>query len=388
MTLGELRVFLEDHLNNDIVPFWLKHAIDPQGGLCSCISDQGVIHSHDKYMWSQLRAIWTFSALYNTIEKKPQYLDIAKQIAAFAMKHGRDEQKLWVFAVDRQGKHLIGHTSVYAGGFAILGFCELYRATGDRQYLDIAIETASIDRDRINSGQKLPVAPYEIPDGLKTHGVSMMYSLAFHELAKDTGDAQWSAEALKHANLVMNEYLKPDRKALVEYVKLDGSFDDSPAGRAVVPGHAVESMWFQIHQFEHLGLRDQSLRAVEAMRWHMERGWDSEFGGLFLGMDLDGKEPPYWKFADTKLWWPQTEAMYGMLLAHAISGESWCLDWYWKVHDIAFAHYPVKKHGEWTQRLDREFKPLKSVVALPVKDPFHLPRVLIYSIDLLKKMGY
>lgn len=387
MPLGDLRVFLENHLNQSIVPFWLKHAIDPQGGINSCISDDGVILSYDKYMWSQLRAIWTFSALYNRIEKKQQYLGIARQIAAFAIKHGRDDQQRWVFAVTREGKPLIGHTSIYAGGFAILGFSELYRATGDRQYLEVALDTARRDRDRINSGESLPIAPYEIPPGLKTHGVSMMYSLAFQELAKDTGDPMWADEALKHAREVMDLYLQKDRKALVEYIKLDGSFDDSPPGRAVVPGHAIESMWFQIHQFEHLDMRDQSLRAIEAMRWHMELGWDKEYGGLFLGLDLDGKEPPYWKFADTKLWWPQTEALYGLLLAYSISREEWCLDWYWKMHEVAFKHYPVKEHGEWTQRLDRQFQPLKSVVALPVKDPFHLPRVLIFSIEVLRKMG-
>ena len=72
MTLPQLRAFLEDHLLNFVMPFWLRHAIDPRGGICTCINDDGSINSYDKLMWSQLRAIWTFSALYNRIEKRQQ----------------------------------------------------------------------------------------------------------------------------------------------------------------------------------------------------------------------------------------------------------------------------------------------------------------------------
>ncbi|MEW5720614.1 MAG: AGE family epimerase/isomerase, partial [Chloroflexota bacterium] len=46
------------------IPFWTKHGIDwhaERGGICTCIADDGRVLSDDKYMWSQLRAIWTFS---------------------------------------------------------------------------------------------------------------------------------------------------------------------------------------------------------------------------------------------------------------------------------------------------------------------------------------
>jgi N-acylglucosamine 2-epimerase len=41
--------------------------------------------------------------------------------------------------------------------------------------------------------------------------------------------------------------------------------------------------------------------------------------------------------------------------------------------------------GEWRQRLDRKGKPMTTVVALPVKDPFHLPRALILSLEVLRQ---
>lgn len=399
--LGDLRKFLEHHLRHHIMPFWFKHAlpVNNQGGINTCLADDGSLLSEDKYMWSQLRAIYTFSAMYNHVDRDPKFLEVAIQVADFAQKFGKDEQGRWVFAVTKEGKPHIGHTSIYADGFAIMGFTELYNATGDPAHLNIALETYRSVKPRLDPTKPIPVAPYDTPPGLKTHGISMIFSIVFHELAKAAKDAQLAgdlegdiaktiaADALSHANQVMGDYLKPEQKALLEYVKLDGSIDDSPQGRTIVPGHAIESMWFQIHQFQDLGMHEQSRQAVAAVQWHMDRGWDEEFGGIVLGQDIKGLEP-FWKFPDAKLWWPQTEALYALLLSHDITGEPWCLDWYWKLHDVAFTHYPDKDHGEWYQRLDRKFQLIKEVVALPVKDPFHLPRALIMCIKLLKKMGH
>jgi N-acylglucosamine 2-epimerase len=56
------------------------------------------------------------------------------------------------------------------------------------------------------------------------------------------------------------------------------------------------------------------------------------------------------------------------------------------VHDLSFKHYPVPEHGEWTQKLDRQFRKITDVVALPVKDPFHLPRAIMLCVESLARM--
>ena len=35
--------------------------------------------------------------------------------------------------------------------------------------------------------------------------------------------------------------------------------------------------------------------------------------------------------------------------------------------------------GEWRQRLDRAGQPVTELIALPVKDPFHLPRAALLA---------
>lgn len=370
-----------------VVPFWLQHAVDRQhGGLLTCISDEGQVLSQDKYMWSQLRAIWTFSALYNKIERRQEWLDVAWHVYNFASKYGRDDQGRWVFAVDKEGRILQGATSIFADGFALYGLAELARATHDQDVIDLALDTYANVQQRLARPGSYEIAPYTMPEGVKAHAVSMIFALVFGELGHTLGRQDIIEASLVHANEIMNVYLRPEQKLLYEYVQLDNSLLDSHQGRTIVPGHAIESMWFMIHIFQQQGRQEEIRRAVEAIKWHVELGWDEQYGGIVLARDAEGGEP-WWKFGDSKLWWPHTETLYALLLAYEVSGEDWCLDWYERVHNYAFSHYPVPHYGEWTQKLDRQGRKFTETVALPVKDPFHLPRALIYCIQLLHRLA-
>ncbi len=384
----DLLAIYRSELLERTVPFWLKHAIDRQnGGILTCISDEGQVLSEDKYMWSQLRAIWTFSALYNKIEQKQAWLDVAEHIFNFVKSCGRDDQGQWVFCVDKDGSITQGSTSIYADGFAIYGLTELAKATGSREAIDLALETYENVQRRLNQPGSYKTEPYPLPKGVKAHGISMIFSLVFNELGHFLNNQEIIEAGLYHAGEVLDVYLQPEQKKLYEFRHLNNSAIDSPRGRAIVPGHAIESMWFMIHIYRHTGNEARVRQAVEAIKWHIELGWDEAYGGILLGLDAKGGQP-WWKFADSKIWWPHTEALYALLLAYEISGEQWCLDWYERVHNYTFSHYPVAKYGEWTQKLDRQGQKFTDTVALPVKDPFHLPRSLIYCIQVLERLAH
>ncbi len=384
--LVDLLAIYRAELLERVVPFWLDHAIDWQnGGILTCISDEGQILSEDKYMWSQLRAMWTFSALYNRIERRQEWLDVARHILNFVKRYGRDNQGRWVFCVDKEGQILQGATSIYADGFAIYGLTELARATHDQAVIDLALETYENVQSRLAVPGSYQTSPFETPEGGKAHAISMIFSLAFNELGQYLGDQAMIDASLFHAGEVLDVYLRPERKLLYEFVYRDNSLIGSSQGRSIVPGHAIESMWFMIHIYRHAGDEARVRQAVEAIKWHVEFGWDEEYGGILHARDAEGGAP-WWRFADAKLWWPHTEALYALLLAYEISGQLWCLDWFERVHNYAFSHYPVPKYGEWTQKLDRRGKKFSDTVALPVKDPFHLPRALIYCSEVLQKL--
>lgn len=369
------------------VPFWMKHAIDwKHGGILTCISDEGQVLSTDKYMWSQLRAIWTFSALYNHIEARQEWLDVARHIFGFAKRYGRDKDGRWVFAVDEQGSVLQGATSIYADGFAIYGLTELARVTGDQEVIALALETYENVQRRLAHPGSYETAPYPLPEGVKAHGVSMIFSLVFHELGRLLNDEAILSAGLQQAEEVMTAFLRPDQGLLYEYVTLHNTLIDSPQGRAIVPGHAIESMWFMIHIYRYWENKSRIDEAMATIKRHIEYGWDEQYEGILLSRDAAGGDP-WWPFADSKLWWPHTEALYALLLAYENSGDDWALEWFEKVHNYAFGHYPVPSYGEWTQKLDRQGKQFTQTVALPVKDPFHLPRSLIYCTAVLERLA-
>ncbi|MBN2582573.1 MAG: AGE family epimerase/isomerase, partial [Planctomycetes bacterium] len=86
-----------------------------------------------------------------------------------------------------------------------------------------------------------------------------------------------------------------------------------------------------------------------------------------------------------KLWWPMTEALYALLLAWQVSGDSRYLALHHKVHDWSWAHFRDDECGEWFGYLDRQGRPTHDLKGGAYKGFFHLPRALLYSIRLLSQ---
>jgi N-acylglucosamine 2-epimerase len=370
-------------LLDGVVPFWLERGIDHEfGGVLSCMSDDGQVLSGDKFIWSQARSVWTFAALYNRIEPRPEFLEAARNSVRFLLAHGRDDRGRWVYHTDREGRVLEGATSIGSDVFAIYGLSEYYRATRDELALSVARQTFERVVRRIEEPDFNDTAPYPMPPGWRNHAMPMGMTLITHELAQTLGDDKLEALADQYVDRIMRHFVKPERKILLEFLTHDYQELPPPAGTFVMPGHAIESMWFVLHVARHRGDRDLIERAVEVIRWHLELAWDDEFGGLLLSRDIKGGEP-FLPHSQKKLWWPHVEALYATLLAYELTGQDWCLAWYKKVADWSWAHFPMPNCGEWYQRLTREGKPSSEVIALPVKDPFHLPRGAILIAQLM-----
>jgi len=381
--------WLREHLFGQVLPFWKRHARDEQGGLCTCLDDTGRIVSTEKWLWSQWRAVWVFSRLYRTLGCEERWLHWARQIAEFCRRHGWDaDADGWALVLARDGKIRRGYESIYVDAFAIYGLTELYRASGDTGLLETACRTADAARRKLAQPyDRIPHFPYPIPRGAKPHGIPMLWSFTLAELADASGERRFRQAADALSEEIFRDFLRPRRGLIHEFVRLDGGEYAPPAGTAVVPGHAIESMWFQAHVLAQLGRNEARADAIfPAMLRHLEIGWDDAGGGgIRLAVDADGNEPVGWNFADTKLWWPHTEALYATLLGWERTRRPEFLAWYEKLWRVCLEHFVDWENGEWRQKLDREFRPITDVVALPVKDPFHLPRSLMLQIELLEQ---
>ena len=319
----------------------------------------------------------------NRIDPQPRFLEAARSTIDFLVAHGRDPEGRWVYRTSREGQILEGPTSIYSDCFVAYGFSEYYRAVKDQAVLDVALAAFNRACQRMESPDFRETAPYKLPPGRRPHGVPMILTEVANELAQTTGDPAIEAAADEYASRVMNRFVRPNRKLLLEY--LNSQYEELPPneGSFVNPGHAIESMWFVMHLARRRGDESMIRRAAEVIRWHLEAGWDKEYGGIFLGIDADGGAP-FLPHSEKKIWWPHTEAIYALLLAHKLTGEPWTEEWFDRIYDWSMAHFSMPEVGEWRQRLNRSGEPITELIALPVKDPFHLPRAVILSMQLLE----
>ena len=423
MSFGELRAFYEDQLHNDILRFWMARGVDRElGGFYTCFNNRGdkLLHPH-KFTWSQGRFVWMLSHLARTFGAAPQraeWLEAAGRGAEFLMEYARLPDGSCSFILSREGKPVLlnddgtaraarpgesYHTSIYADLFVTYGMAEYAIASGDRR----AYHFAQSLYDSAACRFFMPVyksEPYPVPPGYEIHGRPMMLVELTHTMAQ--ADERFGggrrAEFLRLGERSMAEILDKLRtpgNVIIEFWSADPAKRDTMLGTYVNPGHMLESMWFNIHLAERLGLKDRVAQSVAVMKAAVKLGWDEEYGGLPQFVHMAGGAPrggvPA-ELADTemirklkgnwdnKLWWPHSEALYALLLGYKCSGDEELLDWYWRVHEYTYRVFPNpdRSIGEWIHIRDRQGAPVDKVVALPVKDPFHITRVYSHLIEL------
>ncbi|MBE6559810.1 MAG: hypothetical protein E7662_01690 [Ruminococcaceae bacterium] len=363
-------------LNEEVMPFWLRYSADETGAINNCLAEDGTVLSRDRYIWSQGRALWTFSAMYNRIEKKQEYLDRADGLFRYLKSTGRASDGKWNYLYTGDGELLEGDVSIYVDGFVLAGMTEYYAVTGNEEAKQIALDIYANTLDRLGRPGSYKVAPYVIPEGMKTHGVNMIFAFFYDCLGRVLGRDDIRAEAYKLACEVLDKFYVREKDAILEFVNVDGSFSDTPEGRACVPGHAIECMWFLINIFETYGDTEKIRLCCALIRRHIELAYDAEKGGLRLALDIDGKEPCFWNKPTYKPWWVQLETLVATAYAYKHTGDTWFLEMHKKVNEYTFAHYPTG-YGDWYNWLDKDGN-IGESAALPVKDPFHLPRALMF----------
>jgi N-acylglucosamine 2-epimerase len=217
---------------------------------------------------------------------------------------------------------------------------------------------------------------------MRDHSIVMIRINLYQQFRRLFGGEEYT----KRIDVLMDElfryFVHEEKQALLESVWEDGSVHDSPEGRTVNPGHAVETAWFLLEEARARGdtaLRD---RAVQILDWSLDRGWDAEYGGLYSFVDVDGC-PAHQVEWDMKYWWPHTEALYATLLAYADTGAQAYWQWFERIADYSFGHFADPEHGEWFGYLHRDGTVSISVKGNDWKGPFHVPRGLFLVWRLL-----
>ena len=386
--LNDLQQFYADQLLKDTIPFWFPRSFDHEhGGYLFMRDADGSLIDDDKAVWIQGRAVWTLSTLYNTVEKKQEWLDGAKLGYDYLNKHCFDTDGRMFFHVTREGQPIRKRRYFFSETFYVIACAAYARASGDEVAADNArrifgkcIEYATIP------GLLEPKYTNTRPS--RGIGVPMIMMNTAQQLRENIGDPRCDELITGWINEIATYFVKDDIECVMEQVAPDGSIIDHIDGRTLNPGHAIEGGWFILAEALHRN-NDKQLIALgcRMIDYMWKRGWDNEHGGLFYFRDVYNKPvQEYWQ--DMKFWWPHNETIIATLLAYLLTRDEKYADMHRAVHEYAYRVFNDKENGEWFGYLHRDGSIAQTAKGNLFKGPFHLPRQEWLCMQLLKQFGH
>lgn len=384
--LQHLSSFYKDQLLNDTLPFWFPRSIDKEyGGYLLMRDRDGSLLDEDKAVWIQGRFAWLLATLYNTVEKKREWLEGAKTGIDFLRKHCFDRDGRMFFHLTREGKPVRKRRYFFSETFAVIAFAAYARASGDEELADEARRLFGKCLAYANGEIPLP-AKFENTRPSKGIGVPMIMINTAQQLRETIGDPRCDEWIEKWIGEIKKDFVKDEIRCVMEQVAPDGNILDHIDGRTLNPGHAIEGAWFILHEAKYRNndphLIDLGCRMLDYM-W--ERGWDKEYGGILYFRDVYHRPvQEYWQ--DMKFWWPQNEAIIATLLAYTLTENKEYLDWHRLIHDYGYLHFHDREHGEWFGYLRRDGTVAQAAKGNLFKGPFHLPRQEWYCWRLLNEI--
>jgi N-acylglucosamine 2-epimerase len=374
-----------DALFNDVIPFWERHSIDPEGGYFTCLDRRGEVYDTDKFVWLQGRQAWMFSVLYNTVEPKEEWLAVARHGIDFLRAHGRASNGDWYFSLTRQGEPLVQPYNIFSDCFAAMAFSQYALASRDDEARQIASSTFHnilVRRENPKGSWSKAVA-----------GTRPMRSFALPMILSNLSlELEWLLDGSElqalHDQLIadlLTHFLDADRGVMFEHVAPDGSHPDTFEGRLLNPGHGIEAMWFLMDLARRTNNDSLIKTAVDTTLHTLQAAWDQQFGGIYYFLDARGKPPQQLEW-DQKLWWVHIETLIALALGYQLTRNEQCLEWYERVHEYTWNHFPDPEYGEWFGYLNRRGEILLPLKGGKWKGCFHVPRGLLKLSRIFKEL--
>ena len=375
-----------DGLLQDTLPFWMKHCIDREhGGFCFALDRDGTPLSADKFLWLHGRFVWLLSTLYQTVEPKAEWLELARHGLDFMRRYGFDVDGRMFFMVTQDGRPLRKRRYLFSEAFAVMALAAYANAAKDDEAAQQAGDLFRLMIRYIATPGLLEPKTNPQTRPLKGLALPMILIVVAQTLRDATNDPLCDEWIQRSIDEIERDFMKPEFEAVLETVGTHGEFYDNFDGRMVCPGHAIEAAWFILHEAKFRGNDPRLIRlGCTILDWSWRLGWDDQFGGLLYYCDVKWlPSAEYWH--DMKFWWPHNEAIIATLLAYAMTGDAKYRKWHRLAHDWAHTHVPDPEFGEWFGYLHRDGTVSTQLKGNTWKGPFHLPRMQWYCWQLLKE---
>jgi cellobiose epimerase len=386
---------LNSELNRHILPFWINKMKDKENkGFYGRIDGYNRVDPEaGKGSILNARILWTFSAAFSATHEE-DYLNTANRAYDYCIKHFLNRRNGGVYwLLDKYGRPLETKNQIYALAFMIYGLSEYYRATGISQAAEESvglfhlIEKHSFD-NALNGYFEAFDENWKLLEDLRLSD-------------KDVNEKKTMNTHLHILEAYTNLYRCWDDPFLLERIKnllqvffekiIDSNtwhfrlfFDEQWNSRdaTVSYGHDIEGSWLLQEAAMVTGDEKLITRAKETannMVGHLlKEAFDAD-GGLFY--EAEGA-----RVRDTdKHWWPQAEALVGLINAWENTGEQQYFDQTLLVWDFIKKNMIDRKKGEWYFRVNREGQPYPEEDKAGFwKCPYHNSRACLELIHRLK----
>ncbi len=389
-----------EHLLEHVLPWWVSHGFDDAPGVLTGFDNDGRLVTADRFTWSQGRWAWLCSELADDaaagrLALDPgEWMSRCRSTVEFLVRFAVRDDGRTVFRTTKEGVPVPDAdgavaTSVFADLFAVLGIAGALRIDpkAPAEWLGVA-EHILTTAERSIAERTALSEPYPVPVGFRDLAGPMNLLHASAELLRAAPSTLATGVRDRALATLNRDFLGED--SWVEFRAEPSVSRQTLLARHRTPGHLLELLWMLVLAEETGGLPTDLGRYSGLAQRALELGWDREYGGLLRYVDEEGGRPTgrllgdqptryealVTQTWDTKLWWVHADTMVATALLAERTGSAALRAWDTKVRDYTFTTFPSPS-GEWLQVRDRRGSPLSTVVALPVKDPFHIIRALI-----------
>ena len=376
-TLKSYQNKFHSELYDNVLPFWLQNSLDQEfGGYFNCLDRDGSVYDTKKHVWLQGRQVWMMSKIHNTVAKAGEqspYLQAAELGARFLRKNARTKENRVYFALTREGKPAFLQRKMFSECFYVMAMAEYARASGDKAARK---EARSLFESVIQYAKNpallgKPVYKHSTP--VSELAVPMIL-LNLIEEVNDPGEDAYP-ELSKWCVKQIDKHIRPELGLVLETVGANGEVLDSPDGRLVNPGHAIEAGWFLMQyaiKTQNQKLQQQSLQMID---WSYDFGRDREYDGIYYFLDAKGHSPLQLEWP-MKLWWVHCETMVAFIMAYQLTGDPSYFRKFEHITSYCWNHFKDPRFPEWFGYLDRRGDVSQRFKGGPYKGCFHVPRSL------------
>lgn len=370
-------------LKDNILSFWEKYSVDPAGGFYGTVERDGTpVPDAPKGGVLNARILWTFSTAYRMYGNEA-YRELADRAQRYFIDHFIDPEYggvYWLIKAD--GTPLDTDKQTYGCSYAIYGLAEHFRATGNLESLQRAINIYHTMEEKIKDPMKdgyiesftrewgTPEKLGYDGDGVatKTMNTHIHVLEAYTALYKVWRDSGLRERLEKLIDILTTHLYNAQTHHLILYCDSDwNSLNDIDSY-----GHDIETSWLLMEAAE--ALEDPQIFerckkvALELADSSLKEGINA-MGAMMYERHGD-------RIRRDASWWCQAETVVGCINAWQLTGKQTYLDSAIRTWNFIKERMIDKEYGEWFRTVSEKGTPrYKEAKASMWNCPYHNSRM-------------